>query len=326
MLRPEGGMTDRYLNWLYREYFSASPRAVEMELPAGLGEGRVSQLVTRQGTALSRWQMRCDSQVRGHGASSEAYVQLLFCLREGVSWELGDGRSARMGRGEFCLYRGFGRTEHVEYEAKRDFLFQGIKIPVGCFCRFLEDYFEEKERGSCERMLEQGAATAAITPRMERLLGELGDFWQYQGGPGRLLLESKICELLALSLGGVLELPPLSPGSPVLSRSDQASVREAKQIIDRQLDFAPGCEELARRVNISTSKLAKCFSSMYGTSIHAYIIDQRLERAAGLLLETNLSVGQVAALVGYSKASNFAAAFKKKYGVVPKRYRAGERG
>lgn len=61
---------------------------------------------------------------------------------------------------------------------------------------------------------------------------------------------------------------------------------------------------------------------MFGMSVHAYVIDQRLEKAASLLLESNLNVSQVATLVGYSKASNFAAAFKKKYGVIPKKYKA----
>ena len=79
------------------------------------------------------------------------------------------------------------------------------------------------------------------------------------------------------------------------------------------------------KVNISTSKLSKGFnSSLFGTSVHAYIIDQRLEKAASLLLESNLNVSQVAAFVGYSKPSNFAAAFKKKYGVIPKNYKDGK--
>ena len=77
-----------------------------------------------------------------------------------------------------------------------------------------------------------------------------------------------------------------------------------------------------KKVNISVSKLTKGFnSSLFGTSVHAYIIDQRLEKAAGLLLESDLNVSQIAMLVGYSKPSNFAAAFKKKYGVIPKNYK-----
>ena len=55
--------------------------------------------------------------------------------------------------------------------------------------------------------------------------------------------------------------------------------------------------------------------------IHQYIIEQRLAQAAQLLLEEDWNVSEVAAIVGYGKASNFAAAFKKRYGVAPKNYR-----
>lgn len=64
---------------------------------------------------------------------------------------------------------------------------------------------------------------------------------------------------------------------------------------------------------------------MYGISVHAYVIEERLERAAGLLLESNMNIGQIAVLVGYTKPSNFSAAFKKKYGVMPKDYREASR-
>ena len=40
------------------------------------------------------------------------------------------------------------------------------------------------------------------------------------------------------------------------------------------------------------------------------------------LLENEKNVGEIAALVGYGKASNFAAAFKKRFGVAPREYRA----
>ena len=55
--------------------------------------------------------------------------------------------------------------------------------------------------------------------------------------------------------------------------------------------------------------------------IHQYVIEQRLAQAAQLLLEGDWNVSEVAAIVGYGKASNFAAAFKKRYGVAPKNYR-----
>lgn len=150
---------------------------------------------------------------------------------------------------------------------------------------------------------------------------EVKDFTQYRGGLGYLFLESKVFELLSVYLSEVLELSILSSSYISISKSDRDSITEAKRIIDSQLAFAPSCEELAKKVNISVSKLTKGFNSLFGTSVHAYIIDQRLEKAAGLLLESDLNVSQIATLVGYSKPSNFAAAFKKKYGVIPKNYK-----
>ena len=96
---------------------------------------------------------------------------------------------------------------------------------------------------------------------------------------------------------------------------------EAKRIIDSQLAFAPSCEELSRMVHLSLTKLTRGFSSFYGMPIHQYVIEQRLAQAAQLLLEGDWNVSEVAAIVGYGKASNFAAAFKKRYGVAPKNYR-----
>ena len=74
-------------------------------------------------------------------------------------------------------------------------------------------------------------------------------------------------------------------------------------------------------VHLSMSKLTRGFSSFYGIPIHQYIIEQRLAQAAQLLLEGDWNVSEIAAIVGYGKPSNFAAAFKKKYGVAPKNYR-----
>ena len=96
---------------------------------------------------------------------------------------------------------------------------------------------------------------------------------------------------------------------------------EAKRIIDGQLAFAPSCEELSRMVHLSMTKLTRGFSTFYGMPIHQYIIEQRLTQAAQLLLEGDWNVSEVATIVGYGKASNFAAAFKKRYGVAPKNYR-----
>mgnify|MGYP002570582074 FL=1 len=211
------------------------------------------------------------------------------------------------------------------YAQNSDFYFKNIKIPVPYFKRLLQDYFEDGEITVYEKKLLTGISKVSITPYMEHIFAELQDFTHYRGGLGYLFLESKIHELLSVYLSEVLELRILSPEYCCISKSERDCIIEAKRIIDSELAFAPSCEGLARQVQISVSKLSRGFSMMYGISVHAYVIEQRLERAAGLLLESNMNIGQIAVLVGYTKPSNFSAAFKKKYGVMPKDYREASR-
>ena len=50
-----------------------------------------------------------------------------------------------------------------------------------------------------------------------------------------------------------------------------------------------------------------------------------MERAAELLSGTGLTIAEIAARVGYDSQSKFTAAFKSRYGVLPKEYRKPQR-
>lgn len=312
----------QYLNSLYCDLLSNSQQTVSIDIPSDMGKGRISQTVTKQGAVLAYWKMSYYSDMNVQGLNSSGYIQIIFCLNKGVSWRIANEHHViSIEEGESCIYRGHGKTEYLCYSGKCDFLFKNVKIPIPYFTKILNDYFESSEIDVYEKKLMDGVSKVKITPYMEHILAEVKDFTQYKGGLGYLFLESKIWELISVYLSEVLELNILLPRNLHISRTDRDSIIEAKHIIDSQLIFAPSCEALAKQVSLSTSKLTKGFSTMFGKSVHAYIIDQRLEKAAGLLLESDLNVSEISALVGYSKPSNFAAAFKKKYGVIPKCYK-----
>lgn len=314
--------TSRKLNNLYIDMLSDSPKTVTIHIPKDMGKGKISQVVTRQGAVFSDWEMNYYSDMNVQGINSQEYIQILFCLNEGVSWNIAsESQGVHISKGESCIYRGHGKMEYLCYMGKRDFLFKSVKIPADYFLKILHDYFEPRETELYERKLMDGISQIAITPYMEHIFAELKDFSQYCGGLGYLFLESKILELLSVYLGEVLELNILASGQVYVSKSERESILEAKRIIDSQLAFAPGCSKLAQMVHLSTTKLTKGFSAMFGNSIHAYVIEQRLKKAAGLLLDSDLNITEVSAAVGYSKPSNFSAAFKKKYGVLPKQYK-----
>ena len=57
-------------------------------------------------------------------------------------------------------------------------------------------------------------------------------------------------------------------------------------------------------------------------SPQAFLIQVRLEQAALLLRETDLSIGSVAQSAGYNDALSFSKAFRQKYGLSPSEYKA----
>ena len=314
--------TSQPLNKMYADLLSNSPQTVIMNIPSDLGTGQVSQTTTKHGIILSDWQMNYRSDMNVQGINSEEYIQIIFCLNDGISWGIiNEKTSVNIQKNESCVYRGHGKTECVWYAKNCDFQFKSIKLPVRYFSKILNDYFEVQEISLYERKLFNEISKVHVTPAMERILAETKDFVHYQGGLGYLYLDSKILELLSIYLSEVLELDILARNGVVLSRTEQSAILEAKRIIDNEIAYAPTCEILSKMVHLSLSKLTKGFSNMFGVPIHSYIIDQRLTKAARLLLDSNMNVGEIAAIVGYPKPSNFSAAFKRKYGVVPKNYK-----
>lgn len=311
-----------YLAKLYNDLITNTPQTITMDIPSEVGQGRVSQTKIKHGVILSDWQMNYRSDMNVQGPVSREYIQIIFCLNDGISWGImNEHRSVTIQKNESCIYAGHGGTEHICYTKDSHFSFKSIKIPISYFTQLLSEYFDGQETAAYERKLLDGISKVPVTPMMEQILSETSKFSQYRGGLGYLYLDGKLLELLSIYLGDVLELDILMGKNISMSRTERTAIMEAKRIIDSQLAFAPSCEELSQQVHLSLTKLTRGFSSFYGMPIHQYVIEQRLIQAAQLLLDGDRNVGEVATIVGYGKPSNFAAAFKKKYGVAPKNYR-----
>ena len=204
-------MTNQYMTKLYHDLLSNSPQTVTIDIPADMGTGQISQVVTKQGAVVSDWKMNYFSDMNVQGVSCEDYIQLLFCFNDGVSWNIADARQCvSIQKGESCIYRGHGKMEYLCYSGKTNFLFKNIKIPMPYFHKILSDYFEDSEIDAYEKKLLTGISKVSITPYMEHIFAELKDFTQYRGGLGYLFLESKVFELLSVYLSEVLELSILS--------------------------------------------------------------------------------------------------------------------
>ena len=93
------------------------------------------------------------------------------------------------------------------------------------------------------------------------------------------------------------------------------------QHLKNRIDSAPGSVPnaftLAGEYGFSVSRLTRLFKKLYGSSLHAYVIESRLSEAARLIKERNLLICEIAEHAGYAKPSQFSAAFKKHFGILP---------
>jgi transcriptional regulator GlxA family with amidase domain len=71
--------------------------------------------------------------------------------------------------------------------------------------------------------------------------------------------------------------------------------------------------------------MAHTFKSEYGVSPINYLITCRIREGKRLLTETDLSLSQIAAVLGFSSSSYFSQSFRNAEGVSPTEYRKTNR-
>ena len=98
-------------------------------------------------------------------------------------------------------------------------------------------------------------------------------------------------------------------------------VKAVNEYISTQFMKRITIDSLSDRFDIPTSTLKRCFKGVYGTTIHQYLKECRINAAKHLLQESDQSVLEIANAVGYENGSKFTSAFKESTGVTPSAYR-----
>lgn len=108
-----------------------------------------------------------------------------------------------------------------------------------------------------------------------------------------------------------------APDRCALRSGDIERLHAAKHYIEQH--FMDDCSIffLASHVGINQKKLKQGFKALFGYTVFGYLSHIRMEKAKQLLLDEKKTVGEVSELVGYRHPQHFAAAFKKKYDILP---------
>ena len=112
-----------------------------------------------------------------------------------------------------------------------------------------------------------------------------------------------------------------APPDSMPDRNMARTLAQTRRYMEEHLDEALTIPVLSRRACLSATTFKEGFRQLYGLPVHAWLRKRRMERAAELLHTPGSSLEGVAKAVGYSSVSQFAAAFRRQYGVTPGRYR-----
>ncbi len=97
------------------------------------------------------------------------------------------------------------------------------------------------------------------------------------------------------------------------------SIKNAKQILDKNIDTNISLSELAKSVNLNESYLSRSFKKHYGLSPRNYVLNQRVSKAKELL-DSGLKISEVALELGFYDQAHFYKIFKSIYSITPLKY------
>ena len=145
----------------------------------------------------------------------------------------------------------------------------------------------------------------------------------YQPNPivSGLYFQAKALELLSFYFNSPHEID-LEKCPFLADEKNVAKIKLAKEIIIERFASPPTLQELADEIHLPINRLKEGFKQVYGDTVYGFLFDYKMDLARKLLMDGSLNVNEVGLKTGYSAASHFIAAFKKKYGITPKKYQS----
>ena len=248
-------------------------------------------------------------------------MEINYCHLGRIGWKMKGGNQIHLGPGDFSVHTLDTCTESFLYFPTEEY--EGLTLCIDL--QELSSHPPEllSETGICGEMLyekfcKNGAfASFAGNAQTDSIFSA---FYEQPENLKPAYQKLKSLELL-LYLG---KMEPNQAGRLTEHTSEQIEIiHRVHEHLTQNIGQRITIESLSRQYLINPTTLKEVFKSVYGTSIAAHIKEHRMELAARLLLETDLSLAEIGQRIGYESQSRFSSAFKTYFQMLPKEYRKG---
>ncbi|MGS2741328.1 helix-turn-helix transcriptional regulator [Sinomicrobium sp. M5D2P17] len=248
-----------------------------------------------------------------------SFIQFHFCLRGSSRFNFNDGRyHLQVEEEQSLLLYNPQRDLPIDLEMAPKAQLVSLLISIKKFHSLFSheaDYIHFLSEDNRDKKYYNNAE---ISPAMMVALNQMIHH-NLHDSVKRLYLKGKAYELMGLYFNKP-EDADIEQCPFLVDEENVARIRKAKDIIIANMAEPPGLESLANEVGLNLKKLKTGFKQIYGDSVYSFLFDYKMEYARKMLEGGAHNVNEVGFKIGYSTASHFIAAFKKKYGTTPKKY------
>lgn len=288
-------------------------------LPACMGQGMIRRIRIQKGMEIIISDLTLEKNLKLNIKNSCSIFELNYCLSGENFCVWGEDRHihVRKQTGNICY------LNDAKVQLERQAGIRNHTLEIRMLPQTLYTYFpESQDRKVIEKVLQYHEGKIepySISPAIQKCAYEIAGC-SYQGTAKRIYLQGKIMELLSMLL--CEHISGYKPGNSriYLSQYDIRKLYEAQQIVLNNLETPFSIKSLAHQVGINETKLKNGFRELFGTTIFGLVRSQRMDKAVQLMKTDKMNVSEIASILGYSNISNFAAAFRKKFGCNPSAY------
>lgn len=214
--------------------------------------------------------------------------------------------------GEFNLYASDNFQSDLHFQAQQGFEYLAITFRQSFLQEILTQFSAPPQ--DIIRQLSSGA-TFMLSPTAIRISPEIQLALRSLLHPpvsDNLLpvyRHSKVTEIIALLFSELYPEP-----RPVW----QQEMRDVYHYILENYLHIQSLTDVARHFTLTEYQIKQQLRLQYNTTLYELIQERKMAHAMQLLQQTDMQVNEIAWLTGYSNASNFIHAFKRRFGVTPR--------
>ncbi len=248
-----------------------------------------------------------------------SYIQFHFCLKGNAKFIFNDNRYAlEVNEENSLLLYNTQMDLPLNVELSPDSWMVSIVMTIRKFHSLFSREADYIPFLSAENRDKKYYSQEMVSPSIAVILSQLINY-NLHPSVKSLYIKGKVYELISLYFNRSEEVD-IEQCPFLVDEENVKRIRQAKEIVISRMAEPPTLTELSEEIRLPIKKLKEGFKQVYGDSVYSFLFEYKMNYARKMLETNKYNVNEVGLKIGYSTASHFITAFKKKYGTTPKKY------